>query len=399
MYGGVSVPFEDTSFDNGGKGFRCIGFTAASKIRNEYLEGTTIWLVVPQKGYAVSAKRFHALIQAMKNKNYALVVRYTYRNGTAPKVMALFPHDDSMLMYELFFKDNIVSISFPSLQSKKFTPSDEQCEFMDNFMDAMDLTGQGSSENATKKSSSELLKNLLDPGLQHIYRVIAHRAVNPNAQIPKVDADLLALITPPKQDDTSIAAERMKALFPLEPPKISNKEKFLQNLQNFDDEKVDAQSIANVNVKNDSDITKIGTIKPAEDFLYLLNRGEPFLPALAKQIQEVIVDLVIKSVVTMNDKFHQSLFTYRETAKEKAPYQYNEWVETLKDLLKEREKIELWQLIVDEGLGLITANESETSTVTSEEAAAFYKTDDFCTESNRIVPMEFDDAKDLFDEM
>lgn len=390
MYGGVAVVYDDVTFENGGKALRCVGFTNQSNIWNEHLEGKSIWMVVPQKGMKVSTNQFSALIQAMKKANLAIIARYTYRNGTAPKLMALFPHDDSMLMYELFFKDNIVSINLPSLMSKKHTPNEEQLKFMDNFIDAMDLS-------TTKNPMHDRLNNLVDPGVQHAYRVIAHRAINPSDPIPVIDDDLKSLITPPILPNIDYV--QMKKLFPVEPVKLTTQEKLRQNIQNIDKDVIDENDlIANIEAKNDSEIIEIGTIRPHEDFLYLLNRGERFT-VLAAQLQTVIFNLVTKAMVSMDDKIHQALLTYRETAKLKGPYQYNDWIVTLKELLKEREKMTLWELIVGENLGLITKDESESSTVTSEEAAAFYKADEFCTQAKRSTDMDTGEANDLFDEL
>lgn len=390
MYGGVAVPYDDASFDNGGKALRCIGFTNESTIKNEYLEGKSIWIVVPQKGMIATAKRFNALIQAMHNSNLVIIARYTYRNGTGPKLMALFSHKDSMLMYELFYKNNIVSISLPSLTSKKHCPSSDQFEFIDKLIDTMDFSNP-------KNPMSDRFKRLTDPSMQHIYRVIAHRAVNPRDPVPVIDDDLKSLITPPKMPN--IDYDKMKTLFPIEPVKLTSKEKILQNIRNIDKDMVDdVELMANMQAQHENGITQIGTIRPHEDFLFLLNRGERFT-VLTAQLQQVIHDLVTKAMISMNDKIHQALLAYRETAKHKGPYQYNEWIVQLKELLMEREKLTLWELIVNENLGLITKHESENSTVTLEEAAIFYKSDGFCSQVNRVTDMETGENDDLFDDL
>lgn len=386
MYGGVPVPYNDVVFDNGGKGLRCIGFTHESNIQMENLEGSSTRLVIPQKGYDSSAKRFSALVAAMRKLNLALIARYTYHTTSAPKLMALFPHDEnSMVMHELFFKENMVEIRFPPLETRQFTPTDEQNEFMDKFIDSMDL------------SASKQFDHLMDPGLQHLYRVIANRAINPDDPVPSVDKDLLALITPPQPNGIDI--EEMKNLFPLEEIKLTTKEKLLKNIQNIENDVGHEDELAaNLNANHDIDITKIGTIRPTADFLFLLNSGERF-DLLIVQLQDVIVQLATKSMVAMDDKIHEALLAYRETAKQKGAYKYNDWIVNFKELLKEREKVKLWELIVNERLGLITASESETSTVTDENAVAFYKADDFYTQFNQNTDINMGDADDLLDEM
>lgn len=387
MYGGEPIAYNAVEFDNGNKGLRCIGFTEMSNIRTEHLKGGSIKMVVPQKGCESSAKRLSALLAAMQKRNLAIIARYTYSTRSSPGIMALFPHDDkSMLMQELIFKDNMVSMAFPPLDTNKFKPSAEQNEFMDKFIDSMDLT-----QNSLWKQ----FDGLMDPGLQHTYRVIAHRAINPNDPLPAVDRDLLALISSPKLNDDDLA--KIKELFPLEEIKLTTKEKLLKNIQSGAIDEVELLAQLN-DKKMDVEITKIGTIQPMEDFALLLTSGEKFTD-LIKQIQDVIVQLATKSMVSMDDKIHKALAIYRDTAKQKGPHHYNGWIANFKELLKEREKLQLWEMIVNEHLGLITQGESEVSTVTDEEAAKFYKADDFYTQINQSSDVNMDDGDDLFDEM
>lgn len=397
MYGGEAVIFEDEKYDNGGKGLKCIGFTDIESIQLAHLVGDTIWAVVPLYSSDVSTKRFSALLRAMHESNKAIIARYTYRDGNAPKLMALFPSENAMLMHELFFRDNHVELRFPLLQSKSNTPSAEQYECMDKFIDSMDLMTENKmniEHEPGMQSSSGMFKRLLDPGLQYAYRVIAHRAINPSEPLLKIDQEILALITPPKKAD----AEALKAHFPLKAAKLSAKEAFMQNMLKIEKEEPESNR-PYLEQEMFNDIHEIGTIKPAEDFYKLLDRGEPF-NVLAKQIEDVIINLVVKSIVAMDEKVLKALIAYRETAKQKAPFKYNEWIPKIKDELKQREKVQLWQSIVNEKLGPITGNESEMSTVTDKEANEFYTIDNFNTEQIQTNNHDvLESHADLFDEM
>lgn len=394
MYGGEPIPFEDEKYDNGGRGLKFIGFTDIAKIRDSYFTGGTIWVVVPQDGMVSSAKRFAAMLQAMHNKQYAIIARYTYSNNSGPKVMALFPDENCMLMYELFYKDSYVDLRFPKLISKTTTPSAEQLEAMSRFVDSMDLSSGDNDKKNVNDGEPEPFKKLLDPGLQHMYRCIANRAINPSEPVLKVDDEIMSLVRPPKRD-TNI--DELKTLFPLEPAKLTAKEAFLQNILKVEKQEDDSDNPAKR--PKYQDVHEIGTVKPAEDFVKLLEFGEAF-SLLAEQIQTVINNLVLKSIVAMDEKVLQALLAYRETAKQKAPFRYNEWIAQFKEVLKEREKIQLWQSIINENLGLITANESEMSTVSDEEAQRFFKSDDFNTQHNQSNNNEIENSDmDMFDDM
>lgn len=116
MYGTTPVPFDQSlglKFDGGGKCFRCIGFTNRDNIHDHHLTGSGAWMVVPQKGASASEKLFVALVNVMKSSEFAMIVRYVYRSGTKPKIMALVAHPDaekneckriaSLMMMELHF--------------------------------------------------------------------------------------------------------------------------------------------------------------------------------------------------------------------------------------------------------------------------------------------------------
>lgn len=104
-------------------------------------------------------------------------------------------------------------------------------------------------------------------------------------------------------------------------------------------------------------------------------------------------------MISMDDKVHKALLAYRETAKEKIPFQYNEWITKFKETLKDRYKIDIWNLIVKENLGLITKDESEMSCVTTEEAIAFYKTGDDMTQKMVDDNPDTANVEDMFDDM
>lgn len=384
-FGDAIVPYEETDDPKTGrKSLVCIGFTKKVEFSELYLAGTGIWAVVPQKGYQVSANMLTALVAAMRKTGVAMIARYTYSASSAPKMMILFSNDmnkkhpehNSLLMYELFFKQNYIKVEFPSFRTKNTEPSAEQYEVMDKFIDSMDLMKTTAGDDVEQSHKShEAFKKLLDPALQHMYRAIANRAINPKDPVLAVDKDLKDLLYPPSrlQERAKPHIERAKELFPLEVAKKSTKCALFEKLQSHG---LNAQdNIALMDGAGDStdNIIEIGTASPAEDFAELMNRGERF-PTLAAQIQKVIMSIVFQSVEMPEEKVSKALLIYREFAKDKGPFRYNEWIESFKAQLLERGKVDVWQkIIVAERYGLITAAESEISTVTDSEAAQFYQ--------------------------
>lgn len=408
-YGGTAVAFEDTDdFENGGKGLRFIGVTNVSCICEEFFSGTGIWLVGPQKGSQTAPSLLTALSKALQKLNSALIARYTYSNKSAPKLMALFPNTsvdssecehNSLLMYELFFKDNFVEILFPSLENTE--SSQDEIDIIDKFIDSMHLNAANTSnENNAEGKSSSYFRKLLDPGLQHTFRAIAHRALYPNDPLLKPDNDILDMIKPPKEMETKPIVDHMKTLFTLEPVVKSKKEIFMESIQNRKDneEAPMPESGGNINT-NGKEIKELNSLNPADDFIELFNRGERF-DILATQLENVILQIVLKSMDLIVEKVIKAIFVYREFAKQKAPYKFNEWITNFKEVLDQHGKVDLWmQLVVNERLGLITSNESELSTVSEAEAQDFIRVQDTNAGTSAIVDDDNDLNDNYFDQM
>lgn len=104
-----------------------------------------------------------------------------------------------------------------------------------------------------------------------------------------------------------------------------------------------------------------------------MHRGERFA-TLCLQIQNVISDLVFKTVVISNLKVARAIMIYREEAKLLGPFRYNEWIKEFKTMLLKRNKMEFWEnVIVKEQFGLIGFKDSEMSTITDKEVMEFYE--------------------------
>lgn len=265
---------------------------------------------------------------------------------------------------------------FPPLGNTE--PTQDEIDIVDKFIDSMDLSGGANTSNEANAEgkSSSFFKKLLDPGLQHTFRSIAHRALNPGEPLLEPDNDILDMIKPPKELETTTKSivDHMKTSFPLEPVIKSKKEMFMESIRNrkgVEEVPVPA-SDGDANTSAD-EINEIGTRDPADDMIILFNRGERF-DILAVQIQNILASMVLVSMDLIIEKVIKGIRVYREFAKEKAPYKFNEWIVNFKELLDQHGKYDLWvQLVVNERLGLITSDESELSTVSTKEAQEFVR--------------------------
>lgn len=202
--------------------------------------------------------------------------------------------------------------------------------------------------------------------------------------------DLLDIPAKIKQNSSEHVA-KVKELFPLEPIARPTKKLLFQKLQHNAATTADDLQSADVDDQQ-STLIEVGTVTPDEDFMHLLLRGEKF-PTVSQQMQNVLHNLVFKTLQLQTEKIGRAVMMYREQAILMGAFRYNEWVTEFKKILLERGKVDVWQTIfVNEKFGLISAKEAEMSTVTDEEVEAFYKNE--CPETTKPADSLMDDDLD-----
>uniref|UniRef100_A0A182NAS9 Ku domain-containing protein n=1 Tax=Anopheles dirus TaxID=7168 RepID=A0A182NAS9_9DIPT len=395
MYGSTPVPFDSTidiEYRSGESRLACLGFTASSNILEEHLSGHGAHVVVAKKGCSASNKKLCALIKAMHELDVAMIATKVYRKDTKPRLNALLPTYKNevpcFVMMELIFKDELCSLKFPALLRTKHKPKDEQYEAVGKLIDSMSLM------DAIEDSSGECreafgLHSTYNPTLQHVYRTVAHRALNPKQSLPLADSALRELMEVPKPlaERSKPAVEQVKNLFELKEIQSKTRTEWLQRVA-----KISAGTVTNsqssistidsgIFQEDDGDngsgtrrkVVSVGTVTPSEDFALLLRRGEKFA-TVATQLQNAVFELLFTSMRPPGDKVVAALVVYRGEAIKLGPYRYNEWIAEFKETLLARRKEQFWErVIVGERLGLIGAHESDMSTVSEEQAASFYK--------------------------
>lgn len=382
-YGSKLNACDDSEFayDSGEKCLLTIAFIKRKQCASNLFAGTGCHVVVPQKDNPKSAKLFSVLVNKLIQKDYFMLARKVYRKGTKPLIVGLFPQKKDegvcLVMIEMPFAENIQRCRFGKLRSKKSTkPSDEQMTAMENLINAMDLTNAIDDESGITEAFT--VESSLNPFQQHICRTISKRALNPTAPLPLFDDELKKMIVVPEKiaNEAADIIAKVEDLFPLEI--IHHKERKVFGQKSIDDIATDMQDEEMLDItqaeSNERVVIAVGTVSPAEDFLYLIKQKTERFGVLCEQIQSVIHELLFKSTVELGDKIKEAIVAYRDVAKIHGPFNYNTWIKELKTLMVRRNKIDEWyKYIVTEGVGLITINESPVSTVTMEENLEFYE--------------------------
>lgn len=414
MYGSTVVPYDsqiDIDYKSGEQRLSCLGFTMAGNILEEYLCGTGTHVVVAKKDCQASEAKLSALVKAMIDLDVVMIATKVYRRDTRPKINVLMPtyrkRYPCLIMLELCFQEEVALLKFPPLLSNKHKPTDAQYEAMEKLIDAMDLMDALDDDTGSKEAFA--LHKTLNPIHQHMFRTVAHRALHPKAPIPAMDEELKKLVdVPPKvRERSKPVLEEVKTLFPLKEIKINARIKWLQRANKItahpDATGAGTSQQSDNNGEDELDdqrtVVEVGTVTPAEDFALLLKRGEKFA-TLCVQIQNVISDLVFKSMTVQYEKVAMAMMMYREEAKIMGPYRYNEWITDFKKSLLARSKQEFWeQVVVRERFGLIGSTESDMSTVPADEVEEFYSVNTAPKASGTDDNADYVDADDLFANM
>lgn len=309
MYGNKMVSLDvDKVYTDTDKCLACLGFTKRELVLNEYLAGEGSHVILPQKGREKSEKLFASLVQVMEQGNMVMVARKIYRDGINPIIVALLPEyrNDipTLTMVQLAFANGVTNFSFPKLRTKKTEPTLEQQEAIQELVNAMDLMDALDDDSGLTEAFA--FETTLNPVNQYLCRSVAHRALYPSDPLPTIDAELVSMIdVPPKVKEASEKViAQVEELFPLE--LVERKAKKVFGISSTDVLSVtdDAFDDAAGTLDDAKNIVAIGTVTPAEDFGYLLKKGERF-GTLAEQMQTVCRCFFITQT-DFSSKFSQS---------------------------------------------------------------------------------------------
>lgn len=404
VYGSKVVVIDgpDQEYQSGDKCLTLLGMCKANLLTPEKFTGKGSHIVVPQKGFEKSVDLFIALVKSMIKKDYIMLARKVYRGGAKPHVVALIPqvtddNDMCLVMIELPFYEDTSEWAFPKLDSKNTQPNDEQMDAMKNLIDSMDL--MNAVDNDSGITEAFTLETSLNPFHQHMCKTVAYRALNPNQPLPPFDEDLMKMIDIPdkikKQSEEFI--KNIEEMFPVEIVKQREKKPFGQNLPGHQNTDILAETqIADSDQSNERIITSVGSATPSEDFYYLIRKGTERFGVLCEQIQSIIYEFIFKTTSDLSQKLSETVMAYREMAKVHGPFYYNNWIAEIKTTMVKRNKIDEWNnIIVKEGFGLISINESPISSVSIEDQLEFYEVISKDYTATSALPENGDELEEL----
>lgn len=402
-YGSDRVPMSEEDKESmkyhSEKGLKVLGFTSAECVKRYQYLGDSCLSVTADKGDEAAAVALSALINALFETNTVCIARRVYASRSAPRVGCLVPQIkadyECLYWFDLPFTEDLRTYLFGSLPlkndatvNKKYAPTVEQLQAVDDLIESMDLTKADVDEDGDKR---EALKPKLtfNPYFQHVYQCLQHRALHPKDPIPELSPLIARCLQLPAAVEAACQASvvKLSKAFKLE---REGKRKDVKTGEAVFKENGAKEAVAAKRPKADNDlaggleaITKakvkeVGTVTPVEDFKELISRtDEDLYEQACKQMQERITQIV-------KDSFGQQFYgkaidclkaLRAESIKKSEPNDFNDFIQDFKDTLISKGRRDFWEKIIAEKQCIINNVECEESEITKEEAESFMEAD------------------------
>ncbi|RYO82584.1 hypothetical protein DL766_000202 [Monosporascus sp. MC13-8B] len=382
------------------KSFTIIGFIQKDKYE-PFLSTGEAGIIVAQKFNDSAALKLSSFIHSLRELESYAVARIVTKDGKEPQLLVLAPHIDNELecLYDvpLPFAEDVRNYRFPPLdevvtatgkkltEHDRFLPSNELQEVMSDYVDAMDISSWEMDEDGERTLEYAAIEDVYSVPLHRINQIVRHRAIYGGEEVPPIPPVLLKYSQPPEDlvekskailEDLIETAGVKKDKAKGRAQKQDNKPKPLSGLD------VDALLAQNNKRKTLDPDNAIPEFKQMVE-----NSWETKDPEGAiKQIEDAVKQMggIIQSLITdsLGDVAYDRVIEHigvvrREMIVMEEPDFYNSFMRDLKKRLLQGElggdRRELWWLIKGAKLGLIDSLVSESSKVTPEEAAEFFK--------------------------
>eukprot|EP00062_Callorhinchus_milii_P023659 gi/632982730/ref/XP_007908297.1/ PREDICTED: X-ray repair cross-complementing protein 5 isoform X1 [Callorhinchus milii] len=409
-YGSDIIPFsridqDQMKYKTDGKCFSVLGFTKSSQVLRHYNIGRQTLKVLPPKDDEHAAVALSALIQALEEMDMVAIVRYVYDRRSNPQVGVAFPlikEEYQCLVYiQLPFMEDLRQFTFASLSHKRWAASEEQLAAVDSLIDSMGLV----QEDGEKTQDLFKVSKIPNPHYQRLFQCLQYKAFHPDQPLPPIEAQLTAMLERPQEVSVSCqpALQHLKSLFTLQDagkkkePKIA--QKIFNNVEEpdakrarLDDEEFCITRLA------EGRVTSVGSLHPAKDFRFLISQKSDFRE-VSSQLKERVWQFLAVKGREYYIKSMDCISAFREEAVKAGKAQlFNTFIKTLKESVEEKGLYDFWDLLVQDGVSLITQDEAGDSAVTEDEAKRFLAAEERAAEPEAVAE-DGGDVDDLLDMM
>lgn len=415
-YGSDIVPFskvdeEQMKYKSEGKCFSVLGFCRSSQVHRRFFMGYQVLKVFAAKDDEAAAVALSSLIHALDELNMVAIVRYAYDRRANPQVGVAFPHIkdayECLVYVQLPFMEDLRQYMFSSLKNnKKCTPTEAQLSAIDDLIESMSLVKKSEEEDAIEDLFPT--SKIPNPEFQRLFQCLLHRALHPQERLPPIPQHILNMLDPPTeiQAKGEIPLSKVKTLFPLtdadkKKDHVTAQDIFQDNheegpaAKKFKTEKEEIH--ISVSSLAEGKVTKVGSVNPVENFRVLVRQKIASFEEASLQLISLIEQFLDTNETLYFMKSMECIRAFREEAIQFSEEQrFNCFLEALREKVEIKQLNHFWEIVVQDGVTLITKDEGPGSSVTTEEAAKFLAPKDKAKEDAAELE-EGGDVDDLLD--
>ncbi|XP_036612864.1 X-ray repair cross-complementing protein 5 [Trichosurus vulpecula] len=417
-YGSDIVPFskvdeEQMKYRTEGKCFSVLGFCTSSQVHRKFFMGNQVLKVFAAKDDEAAAVALSSLIHALDELDMVAIVRYAYDRRSNPQIGVAFPFIkkayECLVYVQLPYMEDLRQYLFSSLRNnKKCTPTEAQLSAVDALIDSMSLVNKDDDEDTIEDMFQT--SKIPNPQFQRLFQCLLHRALHPSDPLPPIQQHLWDMLDPPEEVTAKCQAplSKIKTLFPLTEAIRKRDQITAQDIfqDNHEDDPVSKKAKTereegyfSISSLAEGNITSVGSVNPAENFRVLVRRKNVNFKEVSCQLIHHIDQFLETKGLQYYMKSLDCIKAFREEAIQLSEEQnFNSYLQALQNKVKDKALSDFWDIVVQDGITLITKDESPGSSVTTEEAKKFLAPKEKPAEVMDVAE-EGGDVDDLLDMM
>ncbi|XP_058520966.1 X-ray repair cross-complementing protein 5 [Ochotona princeps] len=417
-YGSDIIPFskvdeEQMKYKSEGKCFSVLGFCRSSQVQRKFFMGNQVLKVFAAKDDEAAAVALSSLIHALDELDMVAIVRYAYDRRSNPQVGVAFPYIkdayECLVYVQLPFMEDLRQYMFSSLKNTKYTPTEAQLSAVDALIDSMSLVRKDEEEDTIEDLFPTT--KIPNPEFQRYFQCLLHRALHPQEPLPPVQQHILNMLDPPAEVTTKsqTALSKIKALFPLtevikQKDQVTAQDIFKDNHEEgHAAKKLKTEEGAvcfSVSSLAEGRVTSVGSVTPAENFRVILRQRNASFEEASHQLINHINQFLETNETPYFMKSIDCIKAFREKAIEFSEEQrFNSFLKDLREKVEIKQLNHFWEIVVQDGITLISKDEACGSSVTAEEAKQFLAPKEKPSEDATALCGEGGDVDDLLDMM
>lgn len=418
-YGSDIVPFskvdeEQMKYKSEGKCFSVLGFCRSSQVQRKFFMGYQVLKVFAAKDDEAAAVALSSLVHALDELDMVAIVRYAYDRRSNPQVGVAFPYIkdayECLVYVQLPFMEDLRQYMFSSLKNnKKFTPTEAQLNAVDALIDSMSLVKKDEEED-TIEDLFQTTK-IPNPEFQRLFQCLLHRALHPQEPLPPIQQHILNMLDPPAEvtAKSQTPLSKIKSLFPLtEAIKIKDQVTAQDIFKDNHEEGPIAKKCKteeeeghfSISSLAEGRVTSVGSVNPAENFRVIVRQKNASFEEASHQLINHIEQFLDTNETPYFMKSIDCIKAFREEAIEFSEEQlFNSFLKGLREKVEIKQLNHFWEIVIQDGITLISKDEASGSSVTAEEAKQFLAPKEKPNEDAAAVFEEGGDVDDLLDMM